>query len=568
MRRPPKASRLAPAANSKASRPAPAWLRAVVVGLSALLLLAWLSPQAGDSDSWWHLKTGQFILSRHRLPVPDPFAYTTYLGKPLYPGEEITRDFNLKMEWLAEVAMYGAYAATGITGLILMRAAGLSLFCALAGLMAYRRTRGFYRALGATFAVAIVAHHFTGDRPQYFTYVFFALTINLLDVRRGLWLLPPLFLIWANCHAGFILGWVAIGIYCAEGLYHRWRGTWPEGERSLWLAGLSAIVVSGLNPNGFRVFEVLRNYRNSPLISQVLEWHRPAFWELSPFTVLLSGGLLTLLWSRRKARPADWLLLAGFGSAGLLAYRNVIFACFVGAFLISAYLPWTRNEPAVRWRRTAEFALATLLLAATGVLIAEGRAFQFRVSARTPVAAADFLLQHHIQGRLFNTYGQGGYFIWRLWPRLQVFIDGRVLNESVARDAQRIMFAADDTGGKSAQDLLKDYGIDVIVMDSFEPVSGAAYYLPAALADPRQTEWKLVYRDAHALIYMRRPPPDVQPLDGLAGLEAMEDQCSFLLDDGAPACTQGMVDVFARIGDEERARKWAEIRRGALGHLE
>lgn len=59
---------------------------------------------------------------------------------------------------------------------------------------------------------------------------------------------------------------------------------------------------------------------------------------------------------------------------------------------------------------------------------------------------------------------------------------------------------------------------------------------------------------------MRHPPADVQPLDSLEGLVGMEEQCSFLIRDGAPACAQGMIDVFNRIGDKERARKWAAIR--------
>ena len=564
-RRAPQARRSA-AVTLQASPPAPAWLRWVILGLAALLLVAWLSREAGDSDSWWHLKTGQFILTQHRLPVPDPFAYTTYLGKPLYSGEEVTRYFNLTHEWLAQIAMYGAYAAAGLTGLILARAAMLSLFCALAGLMAYRRTRSFPRALVAVFAAAMIVHAFTADRPQYFTYVFLALTLNLLDARRRLWLLPPLFLIWANCHGGFFLGWVAVAIYCAEAGYFRWRGKPVDGERRLWLAGLSAILASGFNPNGFRVFEVLWNYGRSPLQAQILEWYHPVFWELSPFTVLLYGGVVALIWNRRKTRPADWLLLAAFGSAGLLAFRNVVLAGFVGAFLIAAYVPMPKSKIALRERPAAGFAVAALLLAGTLVLIAQGKAFRFRASPRTPVGAADFLLDHHIQGKLFNTYGQGGYLIWRLWPRWQVFVDGRVLNESVAYDAQRIMYAADDSGGKSFDDLLRDYRIDVIVMDCFEPVSGAAYYLPTALADPRQTEWKLVYRDGHDVIYMRRPPPGLAPLNPLDGLVGMEQQCAFLTADGAPACAKGMVDVFTRIGDLERAHKWAVIQNGA--HVE
>jgi hypothetical protein len=238
----------------------------------------------------------------------------------------------------------------------------------------------------------------------------------------------------------------------------------------------------------------------------------------------------------------------------------------VGAFLIAAYLPGVKGSSGVRQRPAAEWALAAMLLAATVALVAQGRAFQFHASTRTPVGAADFLEQHRIHGRLFNTWGQGGYFIWRLWPQLPVFIDGRVLNESVAADAQRIILAADTTGGKSYDQLLNDYGIDIVAMDCFEPVRGAAYYLPAALADPQQTDWKLVYRDVHDLIYMRHPPPDVAPLNSLDGLDGMEAQCSFLMADGAPACATGMVDVFSRIGDEARAQKWESIRQSA--HVE
>jgi hypothetical protein len=563
--RPTKVSRAVPA--SAPLRPAaPSWLRPLVLGVCALLLLAWLSREGGDSDSWWHLKSGQFILEQHRLPVPDQFAYTTYLGKPAYPGEETTRHFNLTMEWLADVVMYGAYAVGGLTALILLRTVCLGLFCALAGLLAYRRTHGFYRAIAATLAVAFVVHSFAGDRPQYFTLLFVALTIHLLDARRWLWALPPLFLIWANCHAGFFLGWVVVGIYCAEALFLRWRGKPVERERTMWLAGVSAILISGVNPNGFGVLQTLVNYRQSEMISQIWEWYRPAPFELSPFTVLLYGGVLVLLWQRHRVRPVDWLLLAAFGSAGLLAIRNVPLAAFAGSFAIAAYLPGMKSASGARERPAADWALAAALLVAPVVLIAQGSAFQFHTSTRTPVGAADFLERHHIQGRMFNTWSQGGYFIWRLWPQLPVFIDGRVLNESVAADARRIMLAADNTGGKSYDELLNDYGVDIIVMDCFDPVRGAAYYLPAALADPQQTDWKLVYRDAHDLIYMRHPPQDVSTLSTLDGLDGMEEQCSFLMSDGAPACSKGMVDVFSRIGDQARAQKWDLIRQGA--HVE
>jgi hypothetical protein len=162
---------------------------------------------------------------------------------------------------------------------------------------------------------------------------------------------------------------------------------------------------------------------------------------------------------------------------------------------------------------------------------------------------------------MFNTYEFGGYLIWRLYPQQKVFIDGRALNESVFLDYRRIAYNADSTGGKSAEELLRDYGIGVILMDGFEFGMGSPYLLVAALSDPRQIEWKLVYRDAQAVIFMRQPPPGVQPVNPFEALAAMEDQCAEHLrhDPVHPGCAAGMADLFSRIGDAVRASKWNVI---------
>src|SRR5438067_1732434 len=126
---PPAKPRYLPAA-------APAWLRPAIIVLAAFLLIALYSVESADTDTWWHLKTGQYILEQHKLPVPDPFAWTTYLGKAAYRGEETTRYFNLTHEWLSQVLLYGSFKAGGFTGLILMRALWLTAFCMLPGWIA------------------------------------------------------------------------------------------------------------------------------------------------------------------------------------------------------------------------------------------------------------------------------------------------------------------------------------------------------------------------------------------------------------------------------------------------
>ena len=102
------------------SPPSSRWLRVATLILTAICLLGLFSQEISDTDFWWHLKTGQYIVETQRLPVPDPFAYTTSIS-PAYAGEETVRHFNLTHEWLSQVLMYAVYAIAGFPGIVLTR---------------------------------------------------------------------------------------------------------------------------------------------------------------------------------------------------------------------------------------------------------------------------------------------------------------------------------------------------------------------------------------------------------------------------------------------------------------
>src|SRR5258708_3268237 len=152
----------------------PAWLRPAVLILSAICLLGLFSTEAHDTDFWWHLKTGQYILQQRALPDPDPFAYTTTINPPAYPGEEQVRNFNLTHEWLSQILIYGVYWVGGLPAIVLVRAVLLAAVCALVGLMTVRRTERFYAGIAAAFATASLATVATIDRPMIVTFLFVA----------------------------------------------------------------------------------------------------------------------------------------------------------------------------------------------------------------------------------------------------------------------------------------------------------------------------------------------------------------------------------------------------------
>jgi hypothetical protein len=552
---PPRPDKLKPAAAAvAASAPTPAWLRPVLLGLTAILFLTWFTGEISDTDIWLHLMTGRHTLETRALTVPDPFSYTSGLNPT--PAEAKTRYFNLTHEWLAQMIMYLIHSASGFAGLVIARAVLLIAFCGLVGLMVWWRTHGFYRSLAGALACGVVTINFQQSRPFLVTFLLLAVTMAILERRRWMWALVPIFIFWANCHGGYFMGWVMLGAYCGEALIQRLRKRPMENEKQLWMVTAACFFASALNPNGFRVIEIMLLYRSSPIQSSNLEWQYPAFW-LPPYGygVVLLGSLAAMLISRRKTRPVDWILYFVFGAASLLAVRNTILMGLVGAVLLGSYLPvWKRPVP-----RFAEYAAAALLLLAIASALKEGQSFQLHAAEwMLPTKAADFLKAHNVTGRIFNTYENGGYLVWRLWPAQRDFIDPRGLSEEAYADYSRILYYAGNQGGKSADELLNKYGIDVIVLDGFDRFTGKVHTLAAALSDPAQTEWKLMLADEQSTLFMRHPPAGVQPLNSLDALTSIENQCRVQVehDPTKPNCAKGIADLYSLIGQTARANQW------------
>ncbi len=517
-------------------------MRKLLLALAALFLLALFSTELSDSDAWWHLATGRYIVTRHRLPVPDPFAYTTATAGAAYPGEDGTRRFNLTHEWLAQAVWYLVYAAGGAAGVVLWKALLLAALCGLVGLVTNWRTGSWLWGVAAACGTASLAIEFAHDRPSILSYVFTAACIAIFEDRKRLWLVPPLLLVWANCHGGFFLGWVVCGAYALEALAKRA----PDARRVV-LAGSAAVLVSGINPNGFAVLGTVLSYRQSPMQSTLTEWARADLWG-PPYTfdVLLYAAAACLIASRRRVRIADWLLFLVFTAAALIAFRNELLAGLLAPILIASYFPWKRTLPALAW-----YGAAAALAAALAWGCVRGSFFQLRAAEwRYPAGAVAFLQDHHIGAPLFNTYEYGGYLIWR---GERVFIDGRALSETVFQDYRNIL--GTPPGDPRRDQTLARYGVGAILVNSFEYNSGVLYPLVPALARPGEEAWKLVYLDPQAMLFLRDVPPGIPVLDKSQMVPHLEAECSLHIE-REPAfslCARTLGDLFLRSNERERA---------------
>lgn len=519
-----------------------------LIALTGVFLIGLFSTEVSDPDFWWHLKTGEYIVTHHRLPTPDPFAYTTATAAPAYPDEATTRRFNLSHEWLAQAIWYLVYAAGGFPAVVLWKALLLTALCGFTGYVARQRTGSWLWGVAATLAAAALAIEFAKDRPSILSYVFTAGFIALFEGRRRLWLLPVLAIIWANCHGGFFLGWMVCGAYCAEALLRR-----SADLRRILLSSGLAVLLSGLNPNGFATLATVLRYRHSPLQSTLIEWSPADLWG-SPyaFDLLLYAAAIALLLSWKRVRPADWFLFAAFGAAALTAFRNEMLIGLLAPILIAAYFPWKRRLPTV-----AALAAMLILVSATAWGTARGTFFQLRAAEwRYPAGAAAFLKAHHISAPLFNTYEYGGYLIWKDVP---VFIDGRALSETVFEDYRAILGAPAADPARFA--ILAKHNVGAILINAFEYNAGTLYPLVVALAQPGAATWKLVYEDPQSLLFLREVPSGVPILDPARILDHLDAECRLHMshDPDLSLCARTLGDFFLRTGDPQRARRSLEL---------
>lgn len=81
-------------------------IRRLVFWITLLAVFAMAARISIDTDTWWHLRAGQWIVENRQVPQVDPFSYTREGQSWQYPG------------WLVEVPMYGIYLTLGPGGLI------------------------------------------------------------------------------------------------------------------------------------------------------------------------------------------------------------------------------------------------------------------------------------------------------------------------------------------------------------------------------------------------------------------------------------------------------------------
>ncbi len=450
-----------------------------------------------DADFWWHLRAGQWMVEQRVILQEDVFSFTK-------AGQEwITH------EWLAEVLIYALYRLGGFGLLILVFALLIAATFALLYLRSAGKPylAGFGVVLGFLAAAPVL-----GVRPQMFTFFLSSLYWYLLENyrERGAvgWLipLPLLMVLWVNLHGGYAMGLFLLAVFGLEALVEAMRGRVAYGDRVLPLGVtflLSAAAVMA-NPHGVRMYRYPFETLTSPSMqANIQEWFSPDFhatyWQF--LAILLIGVLLIGFFTHLRPSLAEALLLAFFCYSTLRSGRHVPFFVLAavpvltagGENLLGKFLPTSVPRATRPLQDLLHVALMGLcLLALAGRFWNVVREQRTSEQEHFPARAVAWIEKNHPAPNLYNTYGWGGYLIWRLYPQYPVFLDGRadLYGDDFIYIFLRIYEA--DPGWETE---LERYRVNTVLIEPFAPLAKVLSYSP---------EWTQVYGDEQAVVFVRR----------------------------------------------------------------
>ena len=480
----------------------------------AVILTAWsfgFTTMQG-SDLWWHLAGGRWIAQTRTLHFADPFSFTCH-GRPWFHPE-----------WLSDLIFYAWATLFGTTALVWWK---WGVLVATFGLL-FRLLRQIGGHSGAAYlamlSAAAVGAPFLDIRPQLYTFLGFVVVLSFaLPLSRRLWILPLVFLLWANLHSGFLLGLFTIIMVLAISFFY---GETPR--RAAIIAG-TCLLACFINGNGSEaMLWPIRFARDShsPFL-RVAEWLPPyepggirsslyypsiAAFVVSLLIVVVSRayrrqprltlssvaiGLVTLVLSIRSRR---FIPLFGITQSLLLAPALVVVFSWLRQRVLRI-LPWL-DRPRV-WPIALPVAALIFSAFRLAPFPLSRNAFLYLTAEDSfPVEAMNFVETNHLEGKVFNLYNWGGYIDWRTEGRLQVFIDGRAgtaFDEKTYRQYLRVMGLYDRW-----ENVVWDSGADFVLWPQRNPQQLENL--------SRSGRWRPLYSDHVATLLTRtdRPQPEAR----------------------------------------------------------
>lgn len=386
-----------------------------------------------DTDFFWHIKVGEWIINNKIIPTTDIFSWFSNDNPMIWYAHE----------WLGEVIFYLVFKVSGYIGLILLPA----IFMTFIVSFIYKTNKKYFdrNIILFTLWMGLFLYEmqvFTVVRPQIFSYLFLAITMYILSKYKEtdtklIWILPIISILWINIHGGstpilYVLILITIIGNLFEFNFQRIKGTKLSKKKikNLGIVLIASILASCINQMGYKILEYpFKLTNNDILMNSISEWYPPdikTFGGLIIF-VILGIVILSFLVIKTEIEVYDLLILIAFTYLSLQSIRFISLFLIVITPILFKYIPEIKiNIDNIFKRFKVKFILILLAL-----FIAVDSGFILFSYYKNPIGynmynyPSDNAIQYiknENPKRLLNHYNWGGYLIYN---DIKVFMDGR-----------------------------------------------------------------------------------------------------------------------------------------------
>ncbi len=446
-------------------------------------LLAVLSP---GYDYWWHLKTGNYILSTHTIPKTALFSWYGLSNNLPW----------ISHEWLSEVIIASFKSLFGSYGIITYCLFWLGLtFLLLYWFLKKNILNNFPFTLGYFFLGVFILGMGLIPRPHLISNFLFLLTLWLLfdfyhnEKSKKIYFMPVIALLWANIHGGssnlpYILcfTFTLLGLFTFQISKIETKKMSVKQLRTYFLIGLFCLLVIPLNPHGLTMVGYpYTNFFDSFMQNIIIEWQAPKLLTMEGFPILILLLLVVgfIIFTKKKIPFIPLVLVLLFGGLSLKSMRFVPYFYFTAGYMLFQLVPSCKVS-LVAYRLVGGLSLLFLIAFLPRNLTA---AYQKTNTSLIPDSVINILKEEQPK-RLFNYYDYGGYLIYQDIP---VFIDGRadIYSNYNLRDFNQIIWLND-----GFEETISNYDFDYYLIPSHLPL---VTYL-------EESNYLLLYQDTETKI--------------------------------------------------------------------
>ncbi len=459
-------------------------------------------------DIGWHIRSGAMISTSGTLPEKAWFTFTL-------------SDYNwVAHEWLQELILAKIWISSGMLGVQWFYALlGMAfIFWLLHLFLPPKQPLFLVSAAALPITAVLIATRLL--RPQivssfgFVTVLFLILEYKRSRALKYLYLIPLVFLVWANLHAGFPVGFIVLSLFLIAGLIE--IGLAASGHKlspslesvpqltkadllQVLLVSLVSFIATLCNPYGIRLYqEVFHTLSDSYSSQSVLEW-LPTSISSSSGEAFFASIVFLFLSYFFKAKKQDHFFLAlnlVFFCLGLSATRH---ASFFVLLVIVQLLPLIPSASAViQQNRSYIFSVITLFLVLTLVLKHySGRVERSKLISREEQLYPAVALQNYQispQSRVFHAFHWGSYLALKSRD-FQTFIDGRMTQWSYNGESFLKLYDDIRTLQLGWELSLEKFKVDTIILPPNEPLIAAIRLKPES--------WRIVYEDLVSVIAER-----------------------------------------------------------------